>query len=48
MKACKKAWPENQKVIFKGNERNLLKLEELVKELTTNCSIEEIGFGGGK
>lgn len=48
IKSCKKAWPGNTKVFFKGNEKNLLKLEELVKELLLTCSIEEIGFGRGK
>jgi len=48
IKSCKKAWPGNGKVLFKGNEKNMFKLEELVKELVKTCSMEEIGFGHGE
>ena len=42
-----KCWPGNEKVYFKQNEQNRLKLEELVTTLSTTCEIKEIGFGRG-
>ena len=43
-----KIWPGNQKIYFKQNPPNNLKLEELTEKLTGMCSVEEIGFGRGK
>ncbi|XP_015777414.1 PREDICTED: uncharacterized protein LOC107355354 [Acropora digitifera] len=40
-----KIWPGNQKIYFKQNPTNNLKLEELTEKLTGMCSVEEIGFG---
>lgn len=46
-KQVAKIWPGNQKVYFKQNPTNSLKLEELTEKLAETCSIEEIGFGKG-
>lgn len=43
-----KIWPGKQKIYFKQNPTNNLKLEELMEKLTGMCSVEEIGFGRGK
>lgn len=43
-----KIWPGNQKIYFKQNPANNLKLEELTEKLNEMCSVEEIGFGKGK
>ncbi|RMX47841.1 hypothetical protein pdam_00025942, partial [Pocillopora damicornis] len=40
-----KIWPGNQKIYFKQNQANLLKLEEIASRLADTCSIPEIGFG---
>lgn len=34
-------------MLFKGNEQNQLKLEEVVANLSKTCCIEGIGFGPG-
>jgi hypothetical protein len=40
-------WPGNNKIYFKQNEENRLKLEELASKLSETCSIPEIEFGRG-
>ena len=40
-----KIWLGNTTIHFKKDEKNRLKLEELVSKLTDSCSIPEVGFG---
>ena len=42
-----KIWRGNIKVHFKKNNEDALKLEELISQLITRCTIERIGFGRG-